>query len=230
MQTLQQISAELPDPETHPELYKLVCDMMIHGQCGAQNPNASCMQNGKCSKHFPKLFCEQTTLNEDGYPKYHCLNDGRQHNVRGHMVDKQWVVPYSPLLLIVFICQINSGLTCNVRCIKYIHKYLYKGYDRTTIEFGHDKDEIKQYLDAHYVSAHEAYWRLLEREIHTQVPAVMALPVHGKDHQTVAFDPNTDEMTILDRAERAKTKLMAYFEANQTYPHAWGLLYGDCFM
>ena len=53
----------------------------------------------------------------------------------------------------------------------------------------------------------------------------MALPVHEKDHQTVSFDPNTVEMTILDRAESAKTKLMAYFEANQTYPHAQGLLY-----
>ena len=93
------------------------------------------------------------------------------------------------------------------------------------MEFGVDKDEVKQYLDAWYMTAHEACWRLLEREIYTQVPAVMALPVHEKNHQTVSFDPNTDEMTILDRAERAKTKLMAYFEANQTYPHAQGLLY-----
>ena len=93
------------------------------------------------------------------------------------------------------------------------------------MEFGLDKDEIKQYLNTHYVSAHGACWRLLEREIHTQGPAVMALPVHEKDHQTVAFDTNTNEMTILDRAERAKTKLMAYFETNQTYPHAWELLY-----
>ena len=53
----------------------------------------------------------------------------------------------------------------------------------------------------------------------------MALPVHEKDHQTVSFDPNTDKMTILDRAERAKTKLMAYFEANQTYP-----MHRVCFM
>jgi hypothetical protein len=47
-------------------------------------------------------------------------------------------------------------------------------------QFGISKDEIKQYLDAHYVSSHEACWRLLEREIHTQEPAVMALTVHEK--------------------------------------------------
>ena len=68
------------------------------------------------------------------------------------------------------------------------------------MEFGVDKDEVKQYLDASYMSAHEACWRLLERGIHTQVPAVMALPVHEKDHQTVAFDPNcqgTPHLTLL---------------------------------
>jgi len=27
--------------------------------------------------------------------------------------------------------------------IKYIHKYIYKGHDRTIMEFGKDKDEIK---------------------------------------------------------------------------------------
>jgi hypothetical protein len=53
----------------------------------------------------------------------------------------------------------------------------------------------------------------------------MALPVHEKDHHNVIFDPNTDEMTILQNAERSRTKLMAYFEANWTDPHTHSLLY-----
>jgi hypothetical protein len=33
------------------------------------------------------------------------------------------------------------------------------------MEFGKGKDEIQQYIDARYVSAHEAFWRILENEI-----------------------------------------------------------------
>ena len=50
------ISAEFPDPETHPLLYKLVCDMMTHGPCHDQDPRAPCMKDGKCGKHSPKPF------------------------------------------------------------------------------------------------------------------------------------------------------------------------------
>jgi hypothetical protein len=34
------ISAELPDPDTQPELYYLVVKHMVHGPCGILNPNA----------------------------------------------------------------------------------------------------------------------------------------------------------------------------------------------
>ena len=34
----------------------------------------------------------------------------------------------------------------------YIHKYIYKGHDRTTLELRDDqnRDEVKEYLDARY--------------------------------------------------------------------------------
>ena len=92
------------------------------------------------------------------------------------------------------------------------------------MEFGISKDEIKQYLDVRYVSAHEACWRMLERELHTQVPAVMALTVHEKDHQNVTFNPNTRDAIILNRAERAKTTLMGYFERNRIVQNVHHLL------
>ena len=61
-----------------------------------------------------------------------------------------------PFLLLKMQCHINVELTFNVHSITYIHKCLYKGHDHTTIELGWNRDEIKQYLDAHYVSAYEA--------------------------------------------------------------------------
>ncbi|GJV28186.1 DNA helicase [Tanacetum coccineum] len=52
------ILAELPDPQTNPQGYKVVSEMMIHGPCGA----ATCMQVNKCIKGFPKKFTEKLFL------------------------------------------------------------------------------------------------------------------------------------------------------------------------
>jgi hypothetical protein len=51
------VSAQIPDPATHPTLYETVSTCMLHGPCGAK-----CMVNGKCSKSFPKSFCDDTHL------------------------------------------------------------------------------------------------------------------------------------------------------------------------
>ena len=141
-------------------------------------------------------------------------------------MDNRWVIPYSPYLLLAMECHINMELTFNIRSIKYIHKYLYKGHDCTTMEFGWNRDEVQQYL-ARYVSAHEACWRFLECEIHTQKPPVVALPIHKKDQHTVVFDPNNPEEATR-RADRSKSMLMAYFETNSMDPHATSPLSSLC--
>jgi hypothetical protein len=60
-------SAQLPDPDTEPELYHLVVKYMVHGPCGAYNLDSPCMVDGKCSKSFPKAFRDQTTLSDNSY-------------------------------------------------------------------------------------------------------------------------------------------------------------------
>ena len=42
-----------------------------------------------------------------------------------------------------------------MRAVKYIHKYIYKGNDRTTVELGQN-DEITQYLYGRYIGPSEA--------------------------------------------------------------------------
>ena len=154
------------------------------------------MQNRCCSKYYPKELCDETIVHNDDYPKYCRRNTGVQHEIHGFAMNNRWVIPYSPFLLLKMKCHINVELTFNMHSIKYIHKDLYKDHDCTTMELGQNRDEIKQYLDAHYVSAHEACWRFLERELHTQKPPAIPLPVHEKDAHSVVFDSNTDEMTI----------------------------------
>eukprot|EP00662_Eupelagonemidae_sp_cell21_P028982 gene28982-37925_t len=62
------ISAELPDPDTQPELFRLVTSHMLHGPCGAFNTSAPCMTDGSCTKHYRKDFRNATAWDVDGYP------------------------------------------------------------------------------------------------------------------------------------------------------------------
>ncbi|GBP35824.1 hypothetical protein EVAR_27744_1 [Eumeta japonica] len=64
------ICAEIPDPITDPELHDVVITNMIHGPCGAINPQSPCMVNGKCSKRYPRQLTAETITGNDGYPQY----------------------------------------------------------------------------------------------------------------------------------------------------------------
>ena len=41
------ISAEIPDKDLNPELYKAVSEYMVHGPCGPLNSTSPCMHDGK---------------------------------------------------------------------------------------------------------------------------------------------------------------------------------------
>ena len=92
------VSAQIPDPLLHPQLYHTVTNCMLHGPCGSNKPNASCMVNGKCSKNYPKEFSEVTILGENGYPQYKRSNNGRAEEKNGFVYDNRWVVPYNSYL------------------------------------------------------------------------------------------------------------------------------------
>jgi len=145
---------------------------MVHNPCGTQNPQSPCMDGNKCSKSFPKPFQEQTTVSDDSYTNLWRQNNGKKHVINGKEVDNCWVVPHSPWLIWKYRCQINVECISSVKAIKYIYKYVYKGHDCTTMEFGTCQDEVKQYLDAHYVSACEALWRIYHFHMHQEHPPV----------------------------------------------------------
>ena len=76
------ILAQLPDPQLQPLLFAKVTKYMLHGPCGADNPQAKCMVNGKCSKCFPKEYRERTDWAEDSYPLYARPDNGLVFDVK----------------------------------------------------------------------------------------------------------------------------------------------------
>ena len=225
------LSAEFPDENEQPELFDLVKRFMVHTPCGQEhnNPDAPCMVKDKCSKSFPKVWRDQTTVTEDAYANLRHRNTGKTFKVGGRDVNNLWVVPYSPYLIWKYRCHINVESIASVKAIKYIYKYVYKGHDRATMEFGCCKDEVKLYLDSRYVSACESIWRIFHFTMHQEVPAVVRLQVHLDGEQMITWDENVapDICAVLERSAGKDTKLTAYFKANREYPQAKDVLYQD---
>ena len=121
-------------------------------------------------------------------------------------------------------CHINVEICASVKAIKYIHKYIYKGHDCTTLEITregeHAIDEVKEYVDAHYISAIESCWHIFEFPMHSEKPIVYHLAVHLPDQQLVYYDPGDILDEIVDRESSKTTTLTAWFDANKNHEQA----------
>ena len=140
------VSAEIPDPNSEPELFEIVKKWMLHGPCSELNPHSSCMQSKAgskkkvCDKGFPKELAEHTTAEaENKKPIYRrrCPEKGGQTVTircsamkRDVKLDNRWVVPYNKFLLRKYNCHMNVEIVCSVVGVKYITKYLTKGADK----------------------------------------------------------------------------------------------------
>ena len=154
----QIISAEIPSKEDYPELYTLVQNHMVHGPCGIIRFEYPCMKEGKCSRFYPEMFQPRTLLDANDYPVYHRRNDGCTISKNGIIIDNRHIVPYNPKLLKKYQAHVNIEWCNQSTSIKYLFKYINKGYDRVTVVMLYDdndeiqnatnqKDEIKEYID-----------------------------------------------------------------------------------
>ena len=223
------VSAQIPDPVANPVLYNIITQSMVHGPCGDAKPDAKCMVDGHCSKRYRKEFCESTQYGDDGYPRYARPNNGRSFEKNGFKYDNRDVVPYNAYLSAKYNCHINVEICAAVEAVKYIHKYIYKGHDRTTLEISGDqqRDEIKEYLDARYISAAESCWHIFEISMHAESPSVFRLPVHLENQQLIYYNADDDVDDVLGRETLKKTPLTEWFEANRRYPEARNSSYQD---
>jgi len=230
------ISAELPDKDRDPELFKIVSSLMIHGPCGDQNINSPCMHKGKCTKRFPKKYVDSTVIDAEGYPVYRRRDNGVCIKKNDSFVDNRYVVPYNKQLLLKYNAHINVEWCNQSRSIKYLFKYVNKGHDRVTVGFYTGRkdrntvdrlDEIKMYYDCRYLSACEAAWRIFSFDINYREPSVERLNFHLEDEQYVVFPDDASIEQVVEKPYIDCTKFLAWMEANKKYPEARNLTYSE---
>lgn len=226
----QFICAEIPSTES-PRLREIVLKCMMHGPCGTENSHAPCMVNGICTKKFPKDFRNATIPIVQGYPVYR-RRQIEPVSVRGVLMDNRRVVPYNPFLTLKFNAHINVEVCTSARSIKYLYKYIFKGYDCATVAITANGEselrynEITNFVNCRYVSAPEAMWRLRESKMHDHSHSVDRLPVHLPNRQTVMFVDGNEEQALI-ASSSSHTKLEAWFTLNAQDPDAQQYLYTE---
>jgi len=170
---------------------------MLHGPCGEANTRCQCMKDGKCSKKYPKPFRSETSFDPDGYPLYRRRNGGIVAWKNNVQLDNRWVVPHNLDVLKKYQAHINVEACDKTYLIKYLFKYVNKGFDCAKVLFKKrgdpsqqptaqsaaatqptnedGVDEITEYIRSRYLSCCEANWRLFGFEIHGKFPPVERL-------------------------------------------------------
>ncbi len=109
---------------------------------------------------------------------------------------------------------------------------MYKVHDCANIEFRkkHDyenkkfiHDEVGSFLDARYISAPEAIWRIFESKMHDISHAIIRLAVHLPNEQVVYFQDGKEE--ALEAASSKETTLTTWFKLNQNDLSVYKYLY-----
>ncbi|RZC25470.1 hypothetical protein D0Y65_004248 [Glycine soja] len=234
----QIISAEIPSQQDDPELYSLVKNHMVHGPCGSLNPGSPCMKEGKCSRFYPKMFQPHTILDADGFPVYRRRNNGNAIEKNGVIIDNMYIVPYNPRLLRKYQAHINIEWCNENTSIKYLFKYINKGYDRVTAVLidedngqtengGTHNDEIKEYLDCRYICPCESTWRIFGFPIHGKKPAVERLHFHLLGQHSVLYEDHDDIHDVLSKPSIFDSKFISWMNTNQNSVEGRNLTYAE---
>ena len=224
------ISAEIPCSKQNPQLYNCVKDHMLHGPCGMSNKSSPCMKNGRCSRFFPKKFQEITVINQDGFVHYRRRDNGCNIVKNDITLDNRFVVPYNPMLLLKYQAHINVEWCNQSTSIKYLFKYINKGYDKITAaivpndtqanSLSQPLDEIKQYLDCRYISPCETCWRIFSFPIHGRNPAVERQFFHLEGEHGVYFKDEDDIDDIISKPSISQSMFTTWMECNKTFQEA----------
>jgi hypothetical protein len=130
-------------------------------------------------------------------------------------------LPYNAFLSLKNNCHLNVEVAAGIKCVNYLFKYIYKGYDCADIKITTGStdansemlhyNEINQWVNSRYVSAPEEVHRLFEFKMQNKSHVVMRLAMHLPFEQRVLFSPFDEEASLEKNCE---TTLIAWFQLN----------------
>jgi hypothetical protein len=160
-------------PVDNASLQGKIRKFMTHGRNHLTREISRCRKGNKCIYGFLHPITHTTWVDEDGRVHYKCLTE-----------EDRWIAPHIPELIDELDCHIFVDIVFTVSVFTYLYKYLYKGPDHTLFNvsrMGQWNDETKDYVDARYLSTHEAAWRILGFHITSKNLSVSCLPVYLPD-------------------------------------------------
>ena len=141
--------------------------------------------------------------------------------IRRVWLDNTWVVPYNPILLMRYYCHINVEVCSNIKCAKYLYKYVFKGHDRVSISIDQARvnmdgqplvfNEIKQYRDGRCITAIETIYRLCGFSLYDMSPPLLQMQVHLLGKHIVAYKARDDLNNVVQNPNSQRSMLTEYF-------------------
>ncbi|XP_072077842.1 uncharacterized protein [Arachis hypogaea] len=211
------VRAEIPCKEAEPHLHEAVLRHMVHGSCKTLNQSSPRMKNGQCKRNYPKEFVAETRRGDDSYPQYWRQFDTPIPINQNVTIDYRWVVSYNPWLLLKYDCHINVEICSSIKSIKYLYKYCYKGPDCVAMEVHRSShyDEVKQFIDARWIAAPEACWRIFKFNLYRMYPSVERLQVRLPNQHQVSFYEHQTISEIVNDEYFSRTMLTEFFALNR---------------
>ncbi|XP_047962051.1 uncharacterized protein LOC125206878 [Salvia hispanica] len=199
------ISAKIPDAQAGPYYYANVKEFMVHGPCGIVRKSSPCMANGRCTKYFPKR----------------CKDNGRVILKDGVPLDNRFVVPHNRFLLLKYGGHINVEWCNQSRSIKYLFKYINKGYDRVTTSFFETgSDGVEKIVD-------EPLGIIFGYDIQHKDPGVERLSFHLPNEQYVVFEDSEPLERVVNRNTVRESQFLAWMETNKKFVEGRNLTYAE---
>ena len=90
---------------------------------------------------------------------------------------------------------------------------MYKGPDCVSVEVRptSNYDEVQQYVDARWICAPEAFWKIFNFAIYQMYPSVEHLQIHLPNTHRVRFRRDQMIAEVLDNKQNKKTMLIEFF-------------------
>lgn len=106
-------------------------------------------------------------------------------------MDNHWIVRRNIDLLVKYNAHINVKDCNRSKAIKYLYKHVHKGQDCAIVVIEKDGepivDEIRAYLNCHFISPSGTSWRIFDFPIHIHNPDVLLLDLHLPEQSYVTF-------------------------------------------